>query len=206
MSMPTSPSVHFGPDRLCDGVSSSAPSAPAPGAPSPEDLGRSANRNKNLKTAEAFLNRFLASASNPAQKHRNTAYPTNLSLLTEQHVSGDHLPRFLSHAGLWLSENNFPTRQASNLSSAVRIQYFKSWKQILKAKFPNHVLLKGDQEWHTELLRGFKKQVKRDRIDDLTSVEERTSEPLYRTTLSDTPLIRAKYISEFCLTIVTSHL
>ena len=152
------------------------------------------------------MNKFLASSSNPAQKHRNTAYPTNLSLLTEQHVSGDHLPRFLSHAGLWLSENNFPTRQASNLSSAVRIQYFKWWKQILKAKFPNHVLLKGDQEWHTELLRGFKKQVKRDRIDDPTSAEERTSEPLYRTTVGDDPLIRAKYISEFRLAVVMSQL
>jgi len=203
--MQTSPSVPSGPDRHCDGGSPSALSVPSPGAISHEKLGRATNRLKNLKTAEGFLNNFLASSSNPDQKHRNTAYPTNLSLLTEQHVSGDHLPRFLSHAGLWLSENRFPTRQDSNLSSSVRIQYFKWWKQVLKAKFPNHALFKGDQEWHNELVQGFKTQVKRDRIDDPTSAEERTSESLYRTTAADTPLIRAKYISEFHVPIVTSH-
>ena len=131
------------PAPFTSGVDAGSPSVPFSGAPSPDDLGRSKSRMKNLKTAEAFLNKFLSSKSQHDQQFRNSPYPNHLSLLTEEHLAAEHLPRFLSHCGLWLSDNKFQTRQKPYvLSVKVKSEYFKSWKMILKKKFPLHPMLK----------------------------------------------------------------
>ena len=88
------------PAPFTSGVDAGSPSVPFSGAPSPDDLGRSKSRMKNLKTAEAFLNKFLSSKSQHDQQFRNNPYPNHLSLLTEEHLAAEHLPRFLSHCGL----------------------------------------------------------------------------------------------------------
>ena len=132
------------PSSSASGVGAASPSGHlSGGGPSPDDLGRSKSRKKNLLTAEGFLKKFLSSKFNDTQQYRNNAYPNDLSLLTAEHVAEGHLIRFLSHGGLWLAENEFPTRQHPHiLSVGVKTEYFKSWKMILKSKFPSHPLLK----------------------------------------------------------------
>ena len=188
---PTSPS-----SSSAGGVGAAPTSGLSSGGPSLEKLGRSKSRNKNLLTAEAYLNKFLSSTLNETQPYRNNAYPSDITLLTEEHVTQEHLTRFLTHAGLWLAENQFPTRQHPHiLSAGVKVEYFKSWKMILKAKFPSHPLLTegSSQDWHTTMVADFKKQAFRSRKEDPKIAEERTSEAMYRTAIGAHPLARAKF-------------
>ena len=171
--------------------------APGPGAASKSaTMGISENREKNLRTAKSWLEKYLVSASNDDQIHTNTNYPSSLQLITEEHVEEDHLALFIEAAGWWLSSNSFWTRQNTWLCKRAKTEFFKSWKEILKKMFPRHPAFMGSQDWWTEINKRFTKHCDRARQEDPAIAEERKSEPLYRDLSKNRTAIQAKFRDE----------
>ena len=98
--------------------------APGPGAASKSaTMGISENREKNLRTAKSWMEKYLVSSSNDNQIHTNTNYPSPLQSINEEHVEEDHLALFIEAAGWWLSSNSFWTRQNTWLCKRAKTKF-----------------------------------------------------------------------------------
>ena len=98
----------------------------SPYTPSPSKMGQSANRDKNISTARAWLNRYLMNGNEANEVFTNTNYPNLFSDLTKEHVEGDNVGILLEAAGVWLATNEFSTWQGLALLATCKKEYFKN--------------------------------------------------------------------------------
>ena len=114
-------------------------------------LGYSQSAIDGRRTATVYLNRFLG--GDDSELYYNDRYPTSMDKLTDEHVSGDLLKKFLSHFGLWLATNRHKSKNSSNpLNVSALEDYFKFAKEVLKHKFGSHELFnRGNIDWWNEL-------------------------------------------------------
>ena len=73
--------------------------APGPRASSESaTMGISKSREKNVRTAKLWMEKYLLSSSSEDQIHTNTNYLSLLPSITEKHVEEDHLALFIEAA------------------------------------------------------------------------------------------------------------
>ena len=93
---------------------------------------------------------------------------------------------FLSQCGTWMSVNKLPKQVGKGfLTADTKYTYFKAMKGVLSRMFPDHPLLKlNNDKWWIELLGDFLRESKRSDILDHEVIMEPSSAPLYRNTTS----------------------
>ena len=157
-------------------------------------LGYSQSAIDGRRTATVYLNRFLG--GDDSELYYNDRYPTSMDKLTDEHVSGDLLKKFLSHFGLWLATNRHKSKNSSNpLNVSALEDYFKFAKEVLKHKFGSHELFnRGNIDWWNELRGKFVTEATRCKKNDQETAELRQAYPLYRDLSDNNSAVRARYL------------
>ncbi len=148
----------------------------------PPRMGRSSNTLEGYDTAKVYIERYL----------KANGFPT-LDNLTYEHVEGDHLCNLLESIGHWLASTTFRTQQNTWLGNKSKSTYFKATKSVFQHIFREHELFNSDGDWWTDMMSRFKKECKRNWIEDDDVSDIRKSEPLYRDLDANKSAIRAKY-------------
>ena len=127
------------------------------------------NMLQGYSAADQYLNDFLT---------EDGKYPP-LSLLTEEHIEGNHLASIVEDSGRWFTMTWFKTKSKTWLSNKSKSEYYGKQKELWREKFKGHPLWK-DTEWWTELQSLFNKACERSWLDEDNVVGECKCEPLDR--------------------------
>ena len=103
--------------------------------------------------------------------------------MTYKSIEQDNVIRFIEEYGLWFAGNQLPAgnKKDTVLEASTKYTYFKATRQVLLRYFPDHPLLKGDEDalWH-ELIGSFYNLSHRTNMLDPAVSNDPSSLLLYR--------------------------
>ncbi len=85
--------------------------------------------------------------------------PDDIDGVTDEHMEGKHLKKFLENFGNWLARTSFETKQITLLGNKSKEEYFKMAKELLKLMFSAHPCFCDAPVWFADMKHRFDKGV-----------------------------------------------